>query len=281
MKPLATLFYLLAAGLGALHVAYSSTVTGYHRAIAEYRSPSAVIDRTIDRTFELLTFGWYEAPERGVDVGEILNFSTIATANAERTAIGFALLSVIFLAILAWTIRAGSTPGDRADKLNRFALHTLGVALMCLGVGICAPLLTISATQDLPLLGEVVLSHESKSILELIAGLSSDGDWFIAGLILLFSLLVPIAKLSLAVIALIGKTTFAERARSVAHHLGRWSMADVFVAAVLIAFLTARKAPQTEAAIGTGLYFFAAHTLTAILSSQLMQSAEARIKRST
>lgn len=268
MKHLINIYYLVAIGLGIVHVANSNAVSQHHAALAEYRSPSAVVDRTIDDTLQLLTFGLYKPPERGVDVEAVLNAAAEAANIAWNAGLAFALITVAFIAFHIVFERRANTP------TLAFPLHLLGVALLCLAIGITAPLLTISATQALPVVGEVVLSHESKSILSLIESLWHRGDWLIGGLILLFSLIVPIAKLALAMIALLRDTPFTRRARALAHHLGRWSMADVFVVAVLIAFLTTGKAPHTEGAIGTGLYFFAAHTLLAVLASQLMQRHE-------
>ena len=50
------------------------------------------------------------------------------------------------------------------------------------------------------------------------------------------------------------------------HYLGKWSMTDVFVVAVMVAFLSANQSQTTQATIGVGLYYFATHALLAIIA---------------
>ena len=47
-------------------------------------------------------------------------------------------------------------------------------------------------------------------------------------------------------------------------------MTDVFVVAVLLAFLAARTEQLTDAKLGTGLYFFAAYGVLSLAAGQLM-----------
>ena len=53
------------------------------------------------------------------------------------------------------------------------------------------------------------------------------------------------------------------------HAVGKWSMADVFVVAVLVAFLAAGKDAYRSAHLGPGLYAFAAYCLLSMLAAQL------------
>ncbi len=66
------------------------------------------------------------------------------------------------------------------------------------------------------------------------------------------------------------------RAASIASSLSKWSMADVFVIAIFIAFLAARATQNSselvrfDADFGNGFYFFLGYCLLSIASAQLM-----------
>ena len=57
------------------------------------------------------------------------------------------------------------------------------------------------------------------------------------------------------------------------HAIGKWSMADVFVVAVLLAMLALGRDPATRAATGPGLYFFAGYCLLALWSAAWLPPA--------
>ncbi len=52
--------------------------------------------------------------------------------------------------------------------------------------------------------------------------------------------------------------------------VGKWSMADVFVVALLLTFLSLSGDGLTDARLGTGFYFFAGYVLLSLLAAQLM-----------
>ncbi|MBL1292744.1 MAG: paraquat-inducible protein A [Thiotrichales bacterium] len=53
--------------------------------------------------------------------------------------------------------------------------------------------------------------------------------------------------------------------------IGKWSMADVFVVGVFMAFLAGQANPNVQAALHQGFYWFLAYCLISILSSQTLQ----------
>jgi len=55
--------------------------------------------------------------------------------------------------------------------------------------------------------------------------------------------------------------------------IGKWSMTDVFVVAVLLAFLATSGNGLTDARLGPGLYFFAAYGLLTLAGSLLLARA--------
>jgi uncharacterized paraquat-inducible protein A len=64
--------------------------------------------------------------------------------------------------------------------------------------------------------------------------------------------------------------------KSVSNLISKWSMADVFVVGVFVAFLAANAVKKEggllsfEAVLGPGFYFFLGYCLLSILSSQLL-----------
>ena len=52
--------------------------------------------------------------------------------------------------------------------------------------------------------------------------------------------------------------------------IGKWSMTDVFVVAVLLAFLALGDQGLTRAEVGPGLYFFAAYGVLSLVAGQMI-----------
>lgn len=130
---------------------------------------------------------------------------------------------------------------------------------------------------------EVEVYTQTRSIIGAVRRLYEVGSPVPATLILLFSVVVPFGKAALVAAAMFMKGARARHAtlRLVAA-IGKWSMADVFVVAILIAFLAAQAstAPTTgpeaapallafHASFGAGFYWFAAYCLFSLASQQL------------
>jgi hypothetical protein len=104
-----------------------------------------------------------------------------------------------------------------------------------------------------------------------------------ATLVLLFSVIVPVAKALLILVALfMGDALRRQRTLHFIEAIAKWSMADVFVVALFIAFLAA-QASQTPpgdptaapplvtftAYFGSGFYWFAAYCLFSLAAQQM------------
>ncbi len=67
--------------------------------------------------------------------------------------------------------------------------------------------------------------------------------------------------------------------RRVALHIirfiGKWSMTDVFVVAILLAFFSTESKSFTDASVGPGLYFFAGYGLLSLLGGQVLLGGSA------
>lgn len=140
-----------------------------------------------------------------------------------------------------------------------------------------APSLTASLQQNV---GELPVFQQTRSIIGSVRRLYEVGSPVPATLILLFSIVVPFAK-----VALVGWAMFVadgdRRRRTLAfvEAIAKWSMADVFVVALFIAYLAAMASQAAPAAgpslvafraqFGPGFYWFAAYCVFSLASQQL------------
>lgn len=157
------------------------------------------------------------------------------------------------------------------NRRNSIALVLIIISLICLYPGLTLPILNIHIGAKIPLLGEVELFDRTQSVISSIRLLYDFDNNLVATLILLFSVVIPITK---AVILLIVLGFKKWRYRAQAHNfvaiIGKWSMADVFVVGVLLAYLATASEESISAEIHEGFYYFAAYCLISLLSIQLI-----------
>jgi paraquat-inducible protein A len=102
-----------------------------------------------------------------------------------------------------------------------------------------------------------------------IMSLMSTGHWFVGGVVLVFSVIVPPVKLLTLLTLGLGGAGFAQRHQAAAYRLvevvGRWGMLDVMLVAVLVAFVKLGGLAQIQA--GPGLTAFALCVLASLIAS--------------
>ena len=96
-------------------------------------------------------------------------------------------------------------------------------------------------------------------------------DLVLGGLVLLFSIVVPLAKAGLVLFATAAHGAARDRAVRLVHVVGRWSMADVFAVGMLIALLVGKGTANLSAMAGTGFYCFAAYCLVSNAAFQALK----------
>ena len=176
------------------------------------------------------------------------------------------------LAIAATVTRPapGDTFADMTSR-NRLALLLTLVSLALLWPGLVQPVLTIRASMEMFGVSRE-LSNETRSVVGAIESLHDSGNDFVAGLILVFSVLVPFVKVALLVPIL---TARALRTRERLHRLvsaiSKWAMADVFAVGMLIALLVARGTANLSAVAGPGFYYFVAYCLVSNAAFQALR----------
>lgn len=143
-----------------------------------------------------------------------------------------------------------------------FIVTVITASLISWLVGILAPILTIEVFKELPLVGYTVFKYESKSIWMTIKTLWDIDKYFIAVLVGLFSVIVPVIK-TLAVYV----SVFYKKSLKIINFIGKWSMADVFIVALILANLTLNTDEYTDAKMQIALYFFSMYVIFSIIAS--------------
>jgi len=136
---------------------------------------------------------------------------------------------------------------------------------------------TMEVLNQINVIGNLVIQDEAKSILGTAEGLWQDGNLLVAFLIIFFSVFVPALKLLFfAVSRLLSQAKFSPLLSKLSTGMSKWSMADVFVMALIISFLAIKASSGTSALVNTtitlepGFYYFLGYCLLAILASQVL-----------
>lgn len=145
---------------------------------------------------------------------------------------------------------------QRRPCAGSLLLGTVLAALGLLGAGVWLPAMTIE---------KFVLVEHTYSILGGVLELWREGEWLLFALVGGFSLLLPLLKLGL--LALLCLRPDGGRGRLIGwlERIGRWSMLDVFVVAVLVASVQLGVVATVH--VHAGLYAFAGSVLLTMLAS--------------
>lgn len=125
--------------------------------------------------------------------------------------------------------------------------------------------------------GRVIIQDSAKSILGASETLWSEGNRLVAALILFFSVIVPALKALLLLLSYgFQRFSAGKVAAKISGALSKWSMADVFVMALIVSFLAIKASAGSSALVETsitfesGFYYFLGYCLLSIAASQLM-----------
>jgi len=128
--------------------------------------------------------------------------------------------------------------------------------------------------------GTVNAFDKTQSIIGTAQQLLSDDHVLVAVLIVVFSVVIPVLKgLMLLVTLVLPPSLKRHRVMLVNNLLSKWSMADVFVIAIFIAFLAGNGLQEDQglvdfsAKLETGFWYFLGYCLVSILATQLLAHA--------
>lgn len=126
-------------------------------------------------------------------------------------------------------------------------------SLVALVIGVTAPLLTLQ---------KLYFIENTISLISTIKSLYNDREWLLFIIILVFSLVIPVIKItSLLLITNLDYNpgSALDKTLSLIETLGKWSMLDVFVVALLLVSVKLGALAKVE--VHYGLYVFAASVI--------------------
>ena len=166
--------------------------------------------------------------------------------EAEQKKLGYMLISLMALTLLAWFYII------RSKSLKLYSpsfMFSVLISFVNLFIGISLPMIEIDArigVLDLELMSshiqfyDQIIFFQSKSILDVVLTLIENGKAdtvFVGVLILAFSILFPVGKLISATCYLFMKNKKNRFIKFMAFKSGKWSMADVMVVAIFMAYV--------------------------------------------
>ena len=191
----------------------------------------------------------------------------VASLNAAAALLGF---TALFLA------GAGLRPaGDPAAPALRL-FQLLAASLVFFVLGISCPVLTASVRGQHVLVGSFIIETSSKGIVSTVITLFRSGNWMIGSLLAGFSIGIPIFK-GVAVLYTLLRSSPGERARvgRLLEAVGKWSLTDVLVAAVLLGVFSLNAIRNSSGGIVAvprfALGFFILYCVLAARTSYLLR----------
>jgi len=154
---------------------------------------------------------------------------------------------------------------------NKTAFVLILISFVFLIPGLIAPMVTLSGSVDF-LFVKKQLFKDTRSILQTINNLVESKNYFVAALIFLFSVLVPLFK-AILLLTVTGMKNDLRRFKiySFIRNISKWAMADVFVTGIFVAFLAAKATQNMDAVIEPGFYFFTVYCLLSLLALQFFR----------
>ena len=161
-----------------------------------------------------------------------------------------------------------TTLAARARGADRAIGGVLAAAGGCLILGISLPALSVD---------QLLLFDVQMSVLSGLGILWAEGEWGLAAVVVVFSLVLPAAKILttgwVGYRGVPGTTGFARQVRLV-ELAGKWSMLDVFVAALVV--VAVKVSVVSEVAVHPGLYLFGAAVVLSMIAAQRVGALAAR-----
>lgn len=140
-------------------------------------------------------------------------------------------------------------PAPRESPAPRFGVPVLlAGALLLFGLGVFFPFFTVT---------KLWVFHDAVSVASGLITLFAEREYFLCGILTLFTLVFPLVKLGLLSLIWLERGHDLARMRRLHHrveNLGKWSMLDVFVVAILIVAM--KSASVADIRIGLGVYLF-------------------------
>ncbi len=253
------IFYGITVILAFFIIDAANTAAKYSIQVNKYNTIEEKIDTEWKVLLDTISFGIYDGGEEKIaSIEELVIQMNIYRGQVRSNSFILLAMSLVLIAISLIYFR------------QYVFQHLIVLSLIALVVGLLTPVLSFVAYQDLAVLGQVVFKYDSKGILGTIRKLFESKTFFVAAMLFLFSIVVPLIKLALSFFIIVDKNK--SRVNKIAkfiHGIGKWSMLDVFVVAVFLTLFALEQDGLTEARAGIGLYYFASYVLLSMLASQI------------
>lgn len=234
----------------------------------------------------------YESNTQAEALGKIASRRASVRERQEPFIIGLGV--VVFLMLVLLGTGARSRPEQLAFILTAFVLLAGGISLPMIDIEATITQFSFLLAGEPVLFEDQVLFFQSKSILEVIGVLITEGDpplVVVSFLILAFSVLLPMTKIALTLATQFGRGVVHRKGVVywLVYRSGKWSMADVMVVALFMAYIgfsgvINSQLTQIERNTGTlevfttnnstlqlGFYLFTAYAFCGILMSSAVR----------
>ena len=161
--------------------------------------------------------------------------------------------------------------------MTQRGVRAFSIAGLTLAAAVC---LVLGLTQPVVKLTRLYFWTDTHSVLSIVSALYASGEHFLAGVIVVFSVVFP--SLKLVYITMAGTLTSFDPVRrsrwfSRIEVLGKWSMLDVLVLALLVFY--AKSADLGDAVALPGIYFFVASVVLTMIAYGLIEREAASPER--
>ncbi|CAF1253361.1 unnamed protein product [Adineta ricciae] len=158
---------------------------------------------------------------------------------------------------------------SKNDRIRNLISNILTViSLIFLIPGLWYPMINIHITT---LAQTITIVNQTRSILTTITFLFERKAYLPGVLIAIFSVVIPFLKAGLLLLMNISKSArYNYTVYTIVRDWGKWSMADVFVTAVFLSYLSTTVVANIEATLLPGFYCFLVYCITSLLAVQVM-----------
>ncbi|VAW34281.1 hypothetical protein MNBD_GAMMA01-1240, partial [hydrothermal vent metagenome] len=260
-----SLIYIATLSIVATAIAYESwgNAIGYSHTVNKITDKLQMADNfqaSGKKILETITFSWYDGYTEGINELQALKTKS-EKYNKNSYRFTKAFVGIVLLSLLLYLIGR-----------KRFLLVGLiSLSIIALFTGWFAPILEITAYQDIPLLGNTIFQYESKSIITALYKIFIQEQYAIVAIILLFTVITPIIK-TILLLTISFKETLHLSSKSInaLTHIGKWSMLDVFVVAIIVTYFSMKSTGQTDANLQIGIYYFSIYVILSMICTYIV-----------
>lgn len=251
---------MLLAFLGFKAVENNSNYIHYSQQISKQNDADHMLHSKVDKFLENLTAGIYNKYSTKQEEVQQLEQSANDSQKKALHYLYYFFGTIIIFALIFMFID------------HEFLILFIGSSsLVSLFFGLTAPLLMVVVYKSLPVVGMVTLSFNTKSIIGTIEKLFTQENYIIALLVLSFSIIIPLVKTIIILLyGFLKESGLGQSIITAIDKLGKWSMADVFIVALLVVFFSTKQDIHSALKVESGLYFFLGYVLLSMIGSSLI-----------